>query len=213
MATSGSLPRIEGINEISLASFKSQFFPDQSSSSAFTHPRDLTKYCITLELSSTITESDLNRCFNIVAETSARDYRESSVGWSPRGKRKEMRLPDLRYLLVKPVSFPQASAVEAFSSFMMTYEDGHEVVYCYEIHVSSHLRGSGLGRQLMDTMETMGKKVGVEKAMLTVFVKNEGALRFYERLGYQEDEYSPKPRKLRRGTIKTPDYVILSKRL
>ena len=104
-------------------------------------------------------------------------------------------------------------AVEAFLSFMLTYEDGHEVIYCYEVHLPPSLRGCGLGGHLMRMMEGIGMKVGVEKAMLTVFVANEAAIRFYSGLEYQEDEYSPKPRTLRNGVIKRADYVILSKSL
>lgn len=124
-----------------------------------------------------------------------------------------MRLPDLRYLLVKPAASTAADNVEAFLSFMITYEDGHEVVYCYEIHLLDHLQGCGLGKHLMGIMEEVGRKVGVEKGMLTVFLENEGALRFYKKLGYVEDDYSPRPRKLRSGVVKKPDYIILSKAL
>lgn len=74
-------------------------------------------------------------------------------------------------------------------------------------------QGKGLGRYLVGIMEQVGAKAGLEKAMLTVFVSNKGALGFYEKLGYTEDEYSPEPRKLRNGTVKMPDYVILSKAL
>ena len=127
-----------------------------------------------------------------------------------------MALPDLRYLLVKASSGGEGKAgspVEGFLSFMLTYEDGREVVYCYEIHLASGLCGSGLGKQMMEVMEGIGKRVGVEKVMLTVFVENRGALKFYERLGYVEDEYSPRPRRLRNGVVKKPDYTILSKPL
>jgi len=96
---------------------------------------------------------------------------------------------------------------------MVTYEDGYEVIYCYEIHLSPHLQGCGIGKHLMGIMEEVGKKVLLEKAMLTVFLENGGALKFYERVGYEEDDYSPQPRKLRNGVIKKPDYVILSKSL
>ncbi len=123
-----------------------------------------------------------------------------------------MRLPDLRYLLVK-ASDQATASVEAFLSFMLTYEDGHEVIYCYEIHLCSSLRGCGLGGHLMRVMEAVGVEVGVEKAMLTVFVSNGGAIRFYAGLGYEEDEFSPKPRTLRNGVTKMADYVILSKGL
>lgn len=98
-------------------------------------------------------------------------------------------------------------------SFMLTYEDGVEVIYCYEIHLAQNFQGKGLGRRLIKMMEEVGREAGVDKAMLTVFVANNAALGFYERLGYEEDEYSPQSRKLRNGVVKKSDYVILSRPL
>lgn len=105
------------------------------------------------------------------------------------------------------------SPILGFLSFMVTYEDGKEVIYCYEIHFLPKARGRGLGKMLMERMEGIGRLVGVEKAMLTVFKSNEAARRFYDTLGYQVDEYSPRPRRLRNGTVKEVDYIILSKNL
>lgn len=51
----------------------------------------------------------------------------------------------------------------------------------------------------------------VEKAMLTCFVRNKSALKFYEKLGFSKDDYSPRERKLRGGKVVIPDYVILSR--
>ena len=103
--------------------------------------------------------------------------------------------------------------VGGFMSFMLTYEDGFEVVYCYEVHLAEALRGKGLGKQLMRILEGVGEQAGVQKVMLTVLCANEGAREFYERLGYEEDEYSPGPRVLRGGVVKEADYQILSKPL
>ncbi|KAL2003817.1 hypothetical protein VTN02DRAFT_2171 [Thermoascus thermophilus] len=146
-----------------------------------------------------------------------------------------MRLPDMRYILLRPAPIPGRSdaaqhgggvdkalsegrtgagtegQVLGFLSFMVTYEDGKEVIYCYEIHLSPTLRGKGVGKHLMTLYEEIGRRVGLEKAMLTVFKANTVARRFYERLGYDVDEYSPQPRRLRNGTVKEPDYLILSK--
>ena len=132
-----------------------------------------------------------------------------------------MRLVDLRYLVVRKKEFAQEEEeeedvdgeIQGFCSFMLTYEDGLEVVYCYELHLMPQLRGLGIGKLLMSLMEGVGSRVGVEKAMLTVFVENQGARRFYEKLGYDVDEYSPSAKRLRGGIIKKPTYVILSKRL
>lgn len=51
----------------------------------------------------------------------------------------------------------------------------------------------------------------IEKVMLTCFLSNENALKFYQKLGFVKDDVSPVPRKLRGGKIVDPDYVILSK--
>ena len=129
-----------------------------------------------------------------------------------------MRLPDMKYILVKSNQTlidtkADSGTIDGFMSFMLTYEDGIEVVYCYEIHLGEECRGMGLGKCLIGCLEEVGRKAGVEKVMLTVFKVNEIAKTFYGRLGYEEDEYSPRPKKLRGGVIKEADYMILSKPL
>lgn len=52
----------------------------------------------------------------------------------------------------------------------------------------------------------------VEKVMLTCFVSNTSGLKFYEKLGFDKDDYSPRERKLRGGKTVVPDFVILSRR-
>lgn len=77
----------------------------------------------------------------------------------------------------------------------------------------------------MNLVENIGRSVGVEKAMLTCFVENVGARRFYEgKMGFGVDEFSPEAegvekeeeKKLRGGRVvkmRGKGYVILSKRL
>ncbi|KAI4160246.1 MAG: hypothetical protein L6R39_000241 [Caloplaca ligustica] len=201
------MPRVEDANSLPLAAYRAKFLPAslKSISAAENIPPS---YHITLESSSTISTKDFDQCFDLVASTSANAYAASSIGWSTVKKRKEMKLPDLRYLLVH-----QDACVEGFLSFMLTYEDGHETVYCYELHIDARLQKQGIGKHLMSLMEHIGSSAGVKKSMLTVFVENGAALRFYEKLGYTEDAYSPEPRKLRNGTVKMPTYKILSKSL
>ena len=189
-----------------------------------------------------MTHGDITQCLTLVAETSSHDYAKSSMGWSVSRKRKEMRLPDLRYVLLKPLrrlgkgdqdenededdvevrngaSHKEAGTQEdegeilGFMSFMITYEDGREVIYLYEIHLVERLRGRGVGAKLLKMFEDAGRAAQVQKAMMTVFRANGGALRLYEKLGYREDEYSPRPKKLRGGIVREADYVIWSKNL
>lgn len=136
-----------------------------------------------------------------------------------------MRLLDLKYILVK-----FNDAVEGFVSFMPTYEDDYPVIYTYEIHLSTALQGwvsrfsnlsferntdsirTGLASHLMKQLEIVSEKIpSIKKLMLTCFTSNERAIRFYQKLGYSKDEYSPPPRQLRDGTKIEAPYVILSK--
>ena len=70
--------------------------------------------------------------------SSSDDYKRSQTGWNPKAKKKEMRLLDLKYLLVKN---DETEAVEGFLSFMPTYEDSCPVIYVYEIHLAPSLQG------------------------------------------------------------------------
>jgi N-alpha-acetyltransferase 40 len=161
-------------------------------------------------------EGLLEQCLRLIESTSAECYRNSETKWSLYKKRKEMHLPDMRYLiLVENNTDPSIMEprVAGFVSFMITYEDRKQVVYCYEIHLTSPWQGKGIGKKLMAIVEGVGRRVGMEKSMLTVFKANARAVKMYESIGYREDEFSPGPTKLRNGKVKEPSYVILSKDL
>ena len=243
-------PLVERTNALSIGEFITKYMPpatagDQTPenapsqappSSGQTEQIISTETPLDVYSAASISPDDLEACLDLIEQTSGEAYRASSGGWSRRKKRKEMKLPDMKYLILRgdsndegkleeatdtpkeraetgPVPTPQNQNVLGFLSFMVTYEDGKEVVYCYEIHLSPRARGRGVGSVLMKRMEEIGRAVGLEKAMLTVFKSNVLACRFYERLGYEIDEYSPRPRRLRNGTVKDVDYMILSKRL
>jgi len=160
---------------------------------------------------STLSQQALEECLNLIEQTSADDYKNSEAGWSRAKKKKEMKLPDMKYVTLNDEG--SNNTVAGFVSFMITYEDGYEVVYVYEIHLAPEWQAQGLGKSLIGAVESIGKNVGVEKIMLTVFKANRRAVEWYHKLGYVEDEFSPEPRKLRNGTIKEPTYIILSKPL
>jgi N-alpha-acetyltransferase 40 len=94
------------------------------------------EYEVSLQPAKALLEPDFEDCFHLIEFTSLTDYKNSKDGWKPRSKRKEMKLLDLKYLLVK-----RANNVEGFLSLMPTYEDGYPVIYCYEIHLSPALQG------------------------------------------------------------------------
>ena len=71
---------------------------------------------------------------------------------------------------------------------------------------------SGLGTALMKLLDEIAARVpDTEKVMLTCFTINFRGVKFYEKLGFAKDEYSPRPKVLRNGTKVEAEYVILSK--
>jgi ribosomal protein S18 acetylase RimI-like enzyme len=63
--------------------------------------------------------------------------------------------------------------------FCATWQDGAEA-YVDNLHLRPGLRGGGLGRALLGRAVAA---VGAPRAALTIIDGNDGALRFYERLG------------------------------
>jgi len=64
----------------------------------------------------------------------------------------------------------------------------------------------------MEYIDLIASKIPrVRKIMLTVFLCNERAIKFYRSIGFDKDEYSPRPKRLRNGTLVEADYLIMSK--
>jgi N-alpha-acetyltransferase 40 len=210
---------VESTNDLDVETLFERYDSQDSLAAARKHIQDVTDGAMDLHISDArkVTSSQLNVCLDLVEETSAEDYRRSETGWSRSKKRKEMKLPDLRYLFIASMSAPETeqSGIElaGFVSFMVTYEDGYQVIYVYEIHCRTQWRGKGFGRLLMSLVESLGAELGLSKSMLTVFRSNARAADWYHRLGYVVDEYSPPARRLRGGAVKEPTYLILSKPL
>ncbi|OJD23708.1 hypothetical protein ACJ73_04940 [Blastomyces percursus] len=238
---------VESVNALPLEEFMNRYIPprirDLSISVPCTTPTITDQerydtYSIEIHSSSSMPKTDLESCFLLVKLTSSEMYKHSTTGWSPAKKKNEMKLLDMRYMLLvrsttpsspqlpptttksqrqkisdEGARTPQTGGRElgGFLSFMVTYEDEIEVLYCYEIHLVPELQHRGLGKILLGYYEEIGRNIGLKKTLLTVFKANGPAIRFYERLGYVEDEFSPKPMKLRNGHFREYDYMIFSK--
>ncbi|KAI9826751.1 MAG: hypothetical protein M1819_007296 [Sarea resinae] len=63
-------------------------------------------YTITLASPDTMPAEDLTACLSLIAQTSKHLYVASSLGWSPRKKRAEMRTPGMKYLVVRESASP-----------------------------------------------------------------------------------------------------------
>ncbi|KAF3081038.1 hypothetical protein TWF102_001991 [Orbilia oligospora] len=173
-------------NSLSLEELKSRFLgPSLLTFATNTRNGTLQSYNVELFKSSTLPPEVFDNCFDLLEANMSAAYKATSRGWNPRKKREEMKHPAMRYLVLTVVESGDKSSFVGFLEFMITEEE--------------------------DVAEEFGRRVGVEKAMLTVFDSNKGARRFYEREGYDLDEISPEPKVLRNGTIKPSTYHILSK--
>ncbi|KAH7018375.1 acyl-CoA N-acyltransferase [Microdochium trichocladiopsis] len=182
--------------------------PSSPSWTSWVHPKTSSSYSLSLKSAGNLSKTELQACFDLVEETSRADYEPSSIGWIPSRKKAEMKSPELKYILVKDGE----ANLCGFTSLMPTWEEGQPVVYCYEIHLKAELRGTGLAQQLIGYHEKVAANTSpIEKVMLTCFLSNKSALKFYGKLGFTKDDISPGPRTLRGGKIIEPDYVILSK--
>ncbi|KAE8152648.1 acyl-CoA N-acyltransferase [Aspergillus avenaceus] len=208
--TPASMPLVEQTNALSQDEFIAQYVRDSDLSYDFPAKEETGHYKAEVYTASMISETDFEACFRLIELTSKDAYVASSGGWSPAKKRREMRLPDMKYLVVRARG---SEDVVGFSSFMVTYEDGREVLYVYEIHLGPEVQGRGLGGFLVGVMDGIGERVRLEKMMLTCFRSNVQAMGFYGHIGFTVDEYSPQPHRLRNGTVKEPDYSILSRPL
>lgn len=56
--------------------------------------------------------------------------------------------------------------------------------FIYELYLKAHLRGKGLGKQLMDLIDDKAKELGFKTIRLHVFGFNKVAIRLYESAGY-----------------------------
>lgn len=166
---------------------------------------------ITLRSPADIREhAELSSAFQLIASSSADHYKHSSIGWHPIRKRREMRQEEMKYLFVTIA--PEFPTVLGFLSFMLTHDSTPcvPVLYIYEIHVDINHRELGMGGRFMAIAEDIARKAGVEKVMLTCFLYNVRARKFYAKMGYVVDESSPRDRVTRKKTVRV-DHVILSK--
>ncbi|KAL5389773.1 hypothetical protein DPSP01_002264 [Paraphaeosphaeria sporulosa] len=178
-------------------------------------------YKLELRPSTKLSHSDRGACLDIVRHTSMAAYKASRMGWHTPSKRTEMANKDMAYILVRATDGTRDAFgpgidtnIVGFISFMIDYDDPpndhRQVVYIFEIHLAERLRGKGLGKWLMFTVEAMAQSVTIKKTMLTVFVSNKAAIQAYKRMGYDKDEASPSDRETR-GRIIPSDYWIMSK--
>lgn len=95
-----------------------------------------TALAVELFTSSSIPDHLFDQCFKML-ETGMKDMYRKTIGWDSTDKHSEMKDPAMRYLVVfepqpeSAESNPEANqkTVVAYTSFMITEEEGEEVLY------------------------------------------------------------------------------------
>ena len=121
-------------------------------------------------------------------ETSLKPYYASStMTWSRREKLDDLEHPHQKFIIVK-----NGEVNVAFLSYRWDIEDGFPVMYVYELFVAESVRRMKIGQSLMLLAETLCQQNNIPKIVLTVFERNESAMRFYrQKLKYCIDDDSP----------------------
>ncbi|KAJ4486227.1 acyl-CoA N-acyltransferase [Lentinula aciculospora] len=114
---------------------------------------------------------------------------DSSLGWEPLTKQKEIFDPLARYITLSHAS--KSNEIVGYSAFRFEHEEGEDILYCYELEISPLHQRKGLGKVLMKLLEAIGRRTKMEKIMLTVLDNNTAANNFYRTVGFLLDECSP----------------------
>jgi len=214
---------VEDINALSIQDFRSRFVDEDALEYRSDRTDASSTFNISLVAADWLAPGEYNAAFGLIEETSRADYESSTFGWHPRRKRKEMLEPEMKYLLVRRKGTEPTierrkdcgdldTSVLGFLSFMVDYDSSPSVpvLYIYEIHLAETLRGLGLGNHLMHVADLLAQNMGLAKVMLTCFLCNKKAYRFYADHGFLKDACSPEDRKTRNKVVAV-DYAILSK--
>ena len=92
------------------------------------------------------------------------------------------------WIAAPPWQIPKMiSAYYAFDKAVPPVLD--EEYYIVHLAVLPEKRGQGIGEQLMVFAENMAKSKGLKRMLVDVEIENEGACRFYKRLGFMEAKF------------------------
>lgn len=97
----------------------------------------------------------------------------------------------------------EVASIGELSCSFWWYQYWQKLLICsYELQIDEGYRSKGIGEHLMKALEKLAKVWSMERIVLTLLTNNDGATRFYKRLGYTLDDTSPDDE---------PAYDIMSK--
>lgn len=97
----------------------------------------------------------------------------------------EQRLGRRAMLIADCQDFPIGHIFVQFTRSKAAYADDEERAYLYSLRVMEMFQGQGIGTRLIHMAEGLIQERGIEWVTIAVGKQNIGALRLYERLGYE----------------------------
>ena len=94
-------------------------------------------------------------------------------------------------MLTSAASSGASSELAGFVSYRFVTQETLKLVYVFELQISQHWQRLGLGSQLLDVVEEIGRTAGRQGMLLTVHRDNASARRFYESKGLEVSPVSP----------------------
>ncbi|KAF8446007.1 acyl-CoA N-acyltransferase [Boletus edulis BED1] len=171
-------------------------------------------FSLSVKTTTDIHGDEQTHIWHIFEESMHALYRASSFGWNPQKKKTEMFHPLSRFLIAREITDPThtGSHIIAYAIFRFEREERQDVLYCYELQVSTRARRFGLGKLLVHILSDIGVQWGMTRVMLTALKANHAALSFYKSTGFTIDESSPDFSKDSEGETRDEcDYSILSR--
>lgn len=147
-------------------------------------------------------------------------YQKSSWGWDINEKMSEWKHPRTKVVFVTKkdagdllddiISNKLPPDEDQLVGFMcLRFEIGADknesALYVYELHIHSDFQRQGLGEELIRMARHLAVEFKMDKIMLTVFMNNDIALKFYNKLKFSPDKSTPAKNEA--------DYLILSSKV
>jgi N-alpha-acetyltransferase 40 len=126
-------------------------------------------------------DATLQACFDLLKANMEQHYVTSYGKWSDKAKLAELKSDAARFLLVRDAS----GKLVGFVHLRFEWEADDLVLYVMEIQLDGSVRRKGLGKRLMQTLELIARKAGLDGILLTVLGSDADARRFYDRLAYE----------------------------
>jgi len=136
---------------------------------------------------------ELKKIMVDMVESALKSYYESAWGWSRDDKMKELFTRDAHFIIIR--NNTNDNNIVGFAMYRFLWDDDEEpefpCLYLMELNILSECRGHGIGKYIIDLLFKIQNRWNLWKVMLTCFIENEPAMKFYMKLGFGIDVYSP----------------------